>query len=99
MKVSFDPNSVAPKLGPKSTTFKPGESGAGSFAKMLAGQVKAVDAMQHAAAAAESGMALGQVDIQEAVIATQKADVSFRLLMQVRNKALEAYREIMHMQF
>jgi len=33
------------------------------------------------------------------MIALQKADVSMRLLLTIRNKVLEAYREIMHMQF
>jgi flagellar hook-basal body complex protein FliE len=38
-------------------------------------------------------------DLHEIMIATEKADISFRLLLQVRNKLLEAYQEIMRMQF
>lgn len=37
-------------------------------------------------------------DLHGAVLAMEKADVQFRLLTQVRNKVLEAYREIMRMQ-
>jgi len=37
-------------------------------------------------------------DLHGAVIAMEKADVNFRLLAQVRNKVIEAYREIMRMQ-
>ncbi|MFZ0451505.1 MAG: flagellar hook-basal body complex protein FliE [Desulfatiglandaceae bacterium] len=37
-------------------------------------------------------------DLQEVVMATEKADLSFKLLVQVRNKLLEAYQEIMRMQ-
>lgn len=37
-------------------------------------------------------------DIHGAVLAMEKADVQFRLLSQVRNKVIEAYREIMRMQ-
>jgi flagellar hook-basal body complex protein FliE len=33
------------------------------------------------------------------MIAIQKADISMRLLLTVRNKVIEAYKEIMHMQF
>jgi flagellar hook-basal body complex protein FliE len=32
------------------------------------------------------------------MIALEKADISFRTLLQVRNKVLEAYQEIMRMQ-
>jgi len=37
-------------------------------------------------------------DLHGAVLAMEKADVNFRLLAQVRNKVIEAYREIMRMQ-
>ena len=37
-------------------------------------------------------------DVHTAMIAMQKADLSFQLLMQVRNKLVEAYREVMRMQ-
>ncbi len=37
-------------------------------------------------------------DLHGAVLAMEKADVQFRLLTQVRNKVIEAYREVMRMQ-
>lgn len=37
-------------------------------------------------------------DLHGAVLAMEKADVQFRMLTQVRNKVIEAYREIMRMQ-
>ena len=40
-----------------------------------------------------------QHDLHEIMIATEKAKLSFRLLLQIRNKFLEAYQEIMRMQF
>ena len=39
------------------------------------------------------------VDVHEAMIATQKADVAFELALQVRNKAVGAYQTMMGMQF
>jgi flagellar hook-basal body complex protein FliE len=36
--------------------------------------------------------------LHEAIIALEKADISFRAMMQVRNKIVEAYQEIMRMQ-
>jgi len=38
-------------------------------------------------------------DLHEIMIATEKANISFRLLLQIRNKLLEGYQEIMRMQF
>jgi flagellar hook-basal body complex protein FliE len=40
----------------------------------------------------------GKGDLQETMVALEKADVSFRLMMQIRNKVLDAYQEIMRMQ-
>jgi len=37
-------------------------------------------------------------NIHETMMSIEKADMSFRLMMQVRNKVIEAYREIMRMQ-
>jgi len=35
--------------------------------------------------------------IHEVIIAMEKADISFRTMLQVRNKVLDAYQEIMRM--
>ncbi len=40
----------------------------------------------------------GQGDVQETILAMEKADVSFRLMMQIRNKIVDAYQEIVRMQ-
>ena len=39
------------------------------------------------------------VEIHDAMIATQKADMAFELALQVRNKAVGAYQQMMSMQF
>ena len=41
---------------------------------------------------------LGKRDIQEVLIAIEKANLEFRLAVQIRNKLIEAYQEIMRMQ-
>jgi flagellar hook-basal body complex protein FliE len=41
----------------------------------------------------------GKADIHETMISLQKADISMRLFLAIRNKAVEAYREIMRMNF
>jgi len=46
----------------------------------------------------EKLMAGESQDLHETIIAVQKADLSFQMMMQVRNKLLQAYQEIMRMQ-
>lgn len=41
----------------------------------------------------------GRQDVQNVMIAVEKADVAFQLMMQVRNKIVNAYEEISKMQF
>lgn len=49
---------------------------------------------------AESSEAMvGGGSIHTAMIAMTKADLSFRFAAQVRNKAVDAYREMMNLQF
>jgi flagellar hook-basal body complex protein FliE len=38
-------------------------------------------------------------DVHNVMIAVEKADVAFQLMMQVRNKIVTAYQEVSHMQF
>jgi flagellar hook-basal body complex protein FliE len=40
----------------------------------------------------------GNVPLHQAVIAMEEANVSFQLMVEVRNKLLESYQEIMRMQ-
>ena len=54
--------------------------------------IKAADRAAEAFASGANG------NIHEVMIMTEKADLSFRLASAVRNKLLEAYREIMRMQ-
>lgn len=43
-------------------------------------------------------LAHGNVEIHDVVLATEKAKLSLELLIQIRNKAIESYQEIMRMQ-
>jgi flagellar hook-basal body complex protein FliE len=75
------------------------EDGGGSFADALADaleQYRAVDnAGDEATFALLSG---GTEDLSDTLIATEKAELALNLTVAVRNKAVEAYKEIMNMQ-
>ncbi len=75
-----------------------GKSGA-SFEDAIKGALKEVSEIQNEAEKAIHNFAKGEVkDIHTVVIEMEKADVSLQTLLQVRNKLLTAYEEIMRMQ-
>ncbi|MBF0611415.1 MAG: flagellar hook-basal body complex protein FliE [Magnetococcales bacterium] len=69
------------------------------FEDMLLSQINETNQVMQEARDMTEKAALGNagVDIHDAQIASARADVHFRLMVQVRNKALEAYKEIMNM--
>ncbi len=70
-----------------------------SFASMLGNFVSEVNAKQNVSAQAASALQSGQaVPLHQAVIAMEEANVSFQLMVEVRNRLLESYQEIMRMQ-
>jgi flagellar hook-basal body complex protein FliE len=70
-----------------------------SFGQTLERAMADVNALQNEAGKAVDKMVVGEaVDLHEVMVAVEKAKTSFDLLMEIRNKALEAYREIMRMQ-
>jgi flagellar hook-basal body complex protein FliE len=57
-------------------------------------------ALDRSAGEAVTGLLNGQgVEIHDVMIASQKANVAFELALQVRNKAVAAYQQLMGMQF
>lgn len=71
-----------------------------SFKDTLRSLISEVDSQIKDADQKAQEFALGKnYDLHEIMIASEKADLSFRFLMQIRNKLLEAYQEIMRMSF
>ncbi len=70
-----------------------------AFDNVLGRLVRDVNAKQmDAAAASREMMSGGNVSLHQAMIAMEEASVSFQLMVEVRNKLLESYQEIMRMQ-
>ena len=75
------------------------KEGAASFEGLLGHMVNEVTQKQAVAGAAVQGLMSGQsVPLHQAVIAMEEASVSFQLMVEVRNKLLESYQELMRMQ-
>jgi len=74
-------------------------TGAQGFSAMLADKLGSAVELQNQGEAAAQALATGQTnDVSAATIAVEKAAVSMQLVAGVRNKAIEAYQDVMRMQ-
>lgn len=83
----------APLVPPTTTTHS--KQASGSFQEMLVDSFQQVNSMQQEAdQAVEKLFTGGDSNPAEVLSAVQKADLAFRMLMQVRNKLVQAYQEV-----
>jgi flagellar hook-basal body complex protein FliE len=70
------------------------------FADLFTDAVGQVNQLDDQARATVDGLMTGSgVDVHQAMIATEKADMSFEFALAVRNKAVQAYQSVIGMQF
>jgi flagellar hook-basal body complex protein FliE len=73
--------------------------GTGAFQSLLEGMIGHVEQSQtQAQQAAQNFLSGGDEELHSVALAAQRADLQFNLFLQVRNKAVSAYQEIMRMQ-
>lgn len=76
------------------------DASATPFSDLLTDALGQVNTLQAQAEAATNGLITGAgIDVHTAMIATQKASMAFELSLAVRNKAVQAYQQVMSMQF
>jgi flagellar hook-basal body complex protein FliE len=90
------PIADAAPVGSAGTTGTAGKPGFMDSLKSAIGNVN--DAQMEASRAVDALMTGDTQDIHRTMVAMQQADVSFQLMMQVRNKLVAAYEEIQRMQ-
>jgi len=97
-KKTFREASNDPDL--KNVVMSPGAADQGkTFSDILRNSVDKVNEMQVQADTAIKELVAGRSkNIHETLLTIERADTSLKLMMQVRNKILDAYREIMRMQ-
>ena len=96
MKVELNP-----RLFEASSPLQPSREtpeGAADFSRILKEAISEVNRLQLEAEAAIKDFTVGKKGIHETMIAIEKADLSFQLMMQIRNKIIKAYEEVMRMQ-
>ena len=69
------------------------------FGDVIKQAIKRVNDTQIRADQSVEQLLKGETGIHETMIAGQKADISLRVLLQIRNKVMDAYREVMRMPF
>lgn len=80
-------------------SLQPASSGTGDFQNVLQSAINQVEASRSSADAAVRGFVSGQdQELHSTILATQNAELQFEMFMQVRNKVVSAYEEIMRMQ-
>ena len=80
---------------------RPGKTGKNDsdFGTMLKDAISTVNELQKQSNQEIEKLMTGESqDIHNTVIAMQKADLSFQMMMEVRNKIVQAYQEIIHLQ-
>jgi flagellar hook-basal body complex protein FliE len=91
---SISSPSTAELLKQKDTLGESSNGGA-KFAETLKSALDDVNGMQKESEKAIADLATGQVkDLHQAALAIGKAETSMKLMLEIRNKALNAYKEI-----
>jgi flagellar hook-basal body complex protein FliE len=98
--MAIDPlNLPIPPIGPNKAGSVDGPGGGkGDFSKVLMDSINEVNRLQNEAADATQKLATGKTtNVAEVMVAVQKAVVAFDMLMEIRNKLMDAYQEIQQM--
>lgn len=97
MTGKIDPNLRLPEI-PSAGSRAQGASGPG-FGEILKDAISTADSLQKQSNVEIEKLMTGESqDLHATMIAVQQADLSFQMMMQVRNKLVQAYQEIMRMQ-
>lgn len=102
MSIPAIPLTGSPSITPTGITSTPASTGASekggsSFADALGRLVDSVDENASQANEAVTGMLNKTGDVHDAMIALQRAEMSLQLTVQIRNKIVQAYQDIMRM--
>jgi|WetSurMetagenome_2_1015567.scaffolds.fasta_scaffold524556_2 flagellar hook-basal body complex protein FliE len=96
-RISFP--ALVPPIAPASITPSAARSAGESFSSLLESAVRTTEGARTEAQQAVNRFLAGEDgELHNAVLTTQRAEMQFELLLQVRNKVVSAYQEIMRMQ-
>lgn len=81
------------------TASESAAAGGANFQQLLSDSIGKVNDLQQQAGELKTGFEKGVegIDLSQVMIASQKASLSFNAMVQVRNKLVEAYKDVMNM--
>ena len=92
--------STAAGVGAGNVAATAGAGAAAPFSSLLQDAIGEVGRLEASAEQTTGQLVAGAgVDVHQAVIAVEKANMAFELALAVRNKAVQAYQQVMNMQF
>jgi flagellar hook-basal body complex protein FliE len=95
----FNPSSMLPQIGRANATPATGATADGSFGSAVKDAVDSLNQSQKSAEQEIARAVTGESpDLHRTIIALQTTDLGFQFALQVRNKVIGAYEEIMRMQ-
>src|SRR5579862_5167348 len=94
----FKVYSNIPRMMPSPAAPSQAPSGPGSFSKLLNEAVQQVNDVEKGSQGELQKFLSNESDLHSVMISLEKADLSFQVMMQVRNKIVAAYQEIMKSQ-
>ena len=83
---------------PNGNYEKVNKKGPLEFGKVIKGAIQRVNELEKDADQSIMDLLNGKANVHETMVNLQKFDISMRLFLTIRNKAIEAYKEIIHMQ-
>lgn len=93
------PVDPAQSIAPVSGASSPPSSSASSFASAMGDAMSAVQSLQSQSQLSAARFLAGEsVDLHKVALDQQRAAISFDMFLQVRNKVVQAYQEVMRMQ-
>jgi flagellar hook-basal body complex protein FliE len=94
----FKVYSDLPRMMPSPSAAKTGAAPASSFGNLLNEAIEQVNDVEKSSQDELQKFLSNESDLHSVMIALEKADLSFQTMMQVRNKFVQAYQEIMKAQ-
>lgn len=87
-----------PRMMPSPVGFKQPQSAGPSFGALLNEAIQQVNDVEKGSQGELQKFLSNESDLQSVMLALEKADLSFQTMMQVRNKIVQAYQEMMKAQ-
>jgi len=100
MTAPISPVTATPHIeAPRLDSISSAQGNGPEFRSLLSSAIHHVESAQAKASTAVQGFLSGENDeLHSTILATQRADLEFDMFLQVRNKVVSAYQEIMRMQ-